>query len=523
MPMQENLYDQLGANFTPHGVLFRAWAPNANAVSVIGAFNNWDPKSHPLQLVGEYWEGEVPDLRENETYRFWIETKAGHHITKTDPFSHYFEKRPHNSALTFDVNRYRFLDEEWMEKRQKSDWKHTPLNIYEVHLGSWKLKEGHFLNYRELGRSLATYVKEMGYTHVELLPVTEHPLDESWGYQVTGFFAPTSRFGSPEDFQAMVDHFHKEGIGVIIDWVPGHFPIDDHALARFDGTELFEHSEKGLHPDWSTLHFDYGSEMVSSFLISSAHFWLDKMHVDGLRVDAVYSILKDEEAAAIDFLKKLNESVHRRFPGAMMIAEDSSGYPGVTDPKGLGFDFKWNMGWMFHTLKFFTTEPKYRIHEIKELLHPREFFHTEAFINILSHDEVGNGWGSLISKMPGSHHEKIEQLKLLLTYLVCFPGKNLLFMGGEFAHFEEWNGVDPLQWELLNDPDHKAMQEFVKELNHFYLKTPALWGDEVQWIDNASYIRGDRILCIHNFFGEEPKGEGRLVFETKYTKIYDQS
>ena len=486
-----------------------------------------------MRMIGSsgIWELFVPGIGEGEKYKFEIHTHTGDIRIKSDPFAFYSEKRPATASIVFDLNRYHFQDHAWRKKSQNA-----PMTIYEVHLGSWKKYAGEFPNYREMAHDLSKYCKEMGFTHVELLPVMEHPLDESWGYQVTGFFSTTSRYGSPADFQFFVDHMHQEGIGVLLDWVPAHFPTDDHSLNRFDGTALYEHEDprKGMHPHWHTAIFNYGRKEVTNFLIASALFWFDKMHVDGLRVDAVASMLyldygrnKGEwipnpdggnvNIDAIEFLKHLNSIVHQKFPGTLMIAEESSSFIGVTHSQGLGFDLKWNMGWMNDTLRYFSIDPLFRKFHQDELTFSLIYAFTEKFMCVLSHDEVVHGKRSLLQKMPGPDWQKFANVRLLYSYMICHPGKNLLFMGNEIGEWDEWYCKRELNWNLLRYPQHQGLSRFVREMNHFYLGHAALWelDDEwqgYQWIDFSdrehsviSYLRkgmGRVLVCAHNFTPE---------------------
>ena len=443
--------------------------------------------------------------------------------------------RPKTASVVADIENFEWEDARWVEQRKEKS-NDIPINIYEVHLGSWKRSEQGFLHYKELAHKLADYCKEMGYTHVELLPISEHPLDESWGYQVTGFFAVTSRFGLPHDFQYFVNHMHKEGIGVILDWVPGHFPTDEFSLANFDGTCLYEHADprQGYHPHWSTAIFNYGRLEVSNFLISSALHWFDVYHVDGLRVDAVASMLYldygredgnwipncyggKENLDAIEFLKHANSIIHSRFPGVLMIAEESTSFQGVShslDQDGLGFDFKWNMGWMNDTLHYISKDPIHRTHHHNDLTFGLLYAFTEKFVNVFSHDEVVHGKRSLLSKMPGDLWQKFANVRLLLSYQMCQPGKKLLFMGGEIGQWNEWYCNAEVEWLLLDYPLHKGLQTCVKELNKLYLTESALWSDDssyqcFEWVDfrdtkNSviSYLRkgrGETLFCIHNF------------------------
>lgn len=536
------IYKVLGAHLHTvdgvEGVRFCLWAPNARRVSLIADFNFWNGWANPLRNFSHsgIWELFVPGLGIGERYKFEIVTQTHQLLIKADPYAHASEMRPKTASVTAHVDRYAWRDSAWMEERVRGRGEPKPLNIYEVHLGSWKWKQGRPLNYRESAFELARYCKEMGYTHVELLPISEHPFDESWGYQVTGFYAATSRYGTPEDFQYFVDTFHAMGLGVIVDWVPGHFPHDAFSLSQFDGTALYEHEDPrlGFHPHWKTAIFNYGRYEVSNFLIGSALFWLDKMHVDGLRVDAVASMLYldygresgewipnryggRENLEAIEFLKHLNSVVHERFPGVLMIAEESTSFPKITTPvkeDGLGFDLKWNMGWMNDTLRYFHRDPLYRSYHQNDITFGLLYAFSEKFALVLSHDEVVHGKGSLLNKMPGDEWQRFANLRLLLSYLICQPGKKMLFMGGEIGQGNEWWCKEELHWHLLEYPFHQGVQRMVKELNHLYLENRALWErdfsyDGFDWVAFSdvqgsviSYKRKavtQELLCVHNF------------------------
>jgi len=533
------LYNIMGGRVALHedceGVKFTVWAPSASQVSLVADFNHWDGRVNPMRNVKEsgIWELFVPALKEGEKYKFEIRTQEGEIEVKSDPFAIYAEVRPNTASIVWNVDNYIWKDQEWMANRGGLS---APLAIYEVHLGSWKQREGQFLNYRELSHELALYCKEMGFTHIELLPIMEHPLDESWGYQVTGFYAVTSRFGTPSDFQYFVDHLHQQGIGLILDWVPAHFPADHFALASFDGTHLFEHEDprQGFHPHWNTYIFNYGRYEVSNFLLANALYWFDKMHIDGLRVDAVASMLYldygrkegewipnryggKENLEAIEFIKHLNAIVHKRFPTVLMCAEESTSFPGVTHSLvsgGLGFDLKWNLGWMNDTLHFFTKDPLFRKFHSHQLTFGLLYAFSEHFVLVLSHDEVVHGKASLLSKMPGDDWQKFANLRLLYSYFICQPGKKLLFMGGEWGQWREWSCAQELPWYLLDYAPHRGLQCCVKEINHFYLKQAALWEYDsnylgFEWVDFSdetnmviSYLRKGfttSLLCVHNF------------------------
>ena len=534
-----NVYEMMGAHCRTRdgveGVEFTVWAPNAVRVSVIGDFNCWDGRRGMMRLMGNtgVWELFIPGLCAGDLYKFEIRTQNGDIFTKLDPYARQIQRRPDNAGIVTGSEPFHWSDEVWMEKRRSGNPMNRPMNVYEIHLGSWgnpglkPLPEGEeFHNYREIADILGKYLSEMGYTHVELLPVCEHPLDQSWGYQVTGFYAPTSRYGTPEDFAYFVDHMHSLGIGVLLDWVPAHFPKDAFSLGRFDGTALYEHADprQGEHRDWGTYIFNYGRCEVCNFLLGSALYWMDHFHVDGLRVDAVASMLYldysrnaedwipnkyggNENLEAVAFLRRLNELTNELFPGTVMIAEESTSWPGVSKPTylgGLGFTYKWNMGWMHDSLEYFKQDPVFRSYNHGKLTFSLMYAFSENFVLPLSHDEVVHGKCSLLNKMPGDYQQKFANLRALFAYMATHPGKKLLFMGGEFAQWIEWNCNQALDWHLLDYPQHKAMQTLVKELNFFYRANNALWDDDFtnagfQWLDGGdvhqsivSYIRWDK-------------------------------
>ena len=495
------------------GAAFSVWAPNAKAVSVIGDFNNWDARRSPMRRLGEsgIWELFLPAAAEGDKYKFHVTQCDGRVVDKTDPYGVYAEVRPNNASVLYPLKRYKWKDRRWMTARKKYNFKTAPMNIYEVHLGSWKRAEGdRFLTYTELAEQLIPYVKEMGYTHIEMLPVEEHPFDGSWGYQVTGYYAPTSRYGSPDEFKQFVDACHQNGISVILDWVPAHFPKDDFALARFDGTALNEHQDPrlGEHIQWGTYIFNYGRKEVANFLLANALYWMDIFHIDGLRVDAVASLLRldfckeegqwlpnvyggSENLEAIEFLKHMNSVIAEREPGALMIAEDSTAWPGVTkkvDEGGLGFSLKWNMGWMNDFLSYIKLDPIYRKYHQNKLTFGMAYHYAENFVLVLSHDEVVHTKSSMIGKMPGDVWQSFANLRLSYGFMMGHPGKKLLFMGGEFAQYSEWSEARSLDWHLLQYADHQEMQAYVKELNHLYAEEPAFWAEDFdpngfQWIE----------------------------------------
>jgi len=511
------IYEKMGGRLMTHegarGAAFSVWAPNAKAVSVIGDFNNWDARRSPMRRLGEsgIWELFLPAAAEGDKYKFHVTQCDGRVVDKTDPYGVYAEVRPNNASVLYPLKRYKWKDRRWMTARRKYDFRAAPMNIYEVHLGSWKRAEGdRFLTYTELAEQLIPYVKEMGYTHIEMLPVEEHPFDGSWGYQVTGYYAPTSRYGSPDEFKQFVDACHQNGISVILDWVPAHFPKDDFALARFDGTALYEHQDPrlGEHIQWGTYIFNYGRKEVANFLLANALYWMDIFHIDGLRVDAVASLLRldfckeegqwlpnvyggSENLEAIEFLKHMNSVIAEREPGALMIAEDSTAWPGVTkkvDEGGLGFSLKWNMGWMNDFLSYIKLDPIYRKYHQNKLTFGMAYHYAENFVLVLSHDEVVHTKSSMIGKMPGDVWQSFANLRLSYGFMMGHPGKKLLFMGGEFAQYSEWSEARSLDWHLLQYADHQEMQAYVKELNHLYTEEPAFWAEDFdpngfQWIE----------------------------------------
>ena len=487
------------------GILYSVWAPNAERVSVVGDFNQWDGRCHPMRARGNtgVWELFVPDLAFNSLYKFEIRNRhTGEVFTKADPYARFFETRPATACVAMENSQYHWADQNWLNARQNFDWQHSPMSIYEVHLGSWQRgAEGEMLNYRELASRLVEYVNKMGFTHIELMPITEHPYDPSWGYQTTGYFAPTSRFGRPDDFRYFVDLCHQNDIGVILDWVPAHFPKDTFALAKFDGSALYEHEDPrmGEHMDWSTLIFNFGRNEVRNFLISSALYWLDEFHIDGLRVDAVASMLYldysrtdwvpnkyggRENLEAIAFIRELNEVAHEDHPGALMMAEESTSWPQVSRPVyagGLGFDLKWNMGWMNDTLSYVEVDPIHRKYHHNSLTFSMLYAFTENFLLPFSHDEVTHGKQSMLNKMPGDEWQRYANLRLLYMYMFTHPGKKLLFMGCEFAQGNEWNHKNPLDWYELDYKMHQGIQNLVRDLNFLYRSSTALYQYEFDW------------------------------------------
>ena len=501
----EELYEKLGAHVTEidgiAGVAFAVWAPSARSVSVVGDFNSWDGRLHPMRSMGAsgIWELFVPGIEPGQRYKFEIRTQTGELLLKADPYAFAVEIPPQTASVVWR-HRHAWQDDEWRARRAEQQPHDRPMSIYEVHLGSWRRdprEPDRELSYRELAEQLAAYCHDLGFTHVELMPVMAHPFPGSWGYQVTSYFAPTPRYGTPDDYRAFVDRLHAEGIGVILDWVPAHFPRDQWALARFDGTALYEHADprRGAHPDWGTLVFNFGRHEVRNFLLASALYWLREQHADGIRVDAVASMLYldysrkegewipnefggNEDLEAVSFLKELNEVVHAREPGVISAAEESTAWPGVSRPTylgGLGFGFKWNMGWMHDTLAYFSQDPVYRRYHHHQLTFSLVYAFTENFILPLSHDEVVHGKGSLLAKMPGDRWQQLANRRALYGYMWAHPGKKLLFMGGEFAQEREWNHAQSLDWHLLSERGHQGVQNLVRDLNAVYKERPALW------------------------------------------------
>ena len=548
-------YRMLGAHAMVHcgvrGTRFSVWAPNAGRVSVVGDFNRWDGRVHPMRVHGSsgVWELFIPGIAENDLYKFEIRNRdSGAVMVKTDPYGFAFEKRPGTASKVCAASSYKWSDGNWMDQRANTEWLHAPMNTYEVHPGSWKRPhDGGFFNFRELAAMLVPYVLDLGCTHIELMPVSEHPLDESWGYQTTGYFGVSSRYGSPDDFRAFVDMFHQAGIGVLLDWVPGHFPKDEFALARFDGTALYEHEDPrlGEHQDWGTYIFNYGRKEVRSFLIGSAHFWLSEFHIDGLRVDAVASMLyldysrKEgewlpnryggrENLDALDFLRDVNIMAHQQFPGALTIAEESTAWPMVSRPVhlgGLGFSMKWNMGWMNDSLRYFSHDPVHRRYYHNDLTFGQLYAYTENFVLPFSHDEVVHGKKSLLDKMPGDAWQKFANLRLLLTYQMTYPGKKLNFMGNEFGQGQEWQVGASLDWQLLDLHWHQGVRNLFRDLSHLYRNAPELHDldfsqDGFSWIDChdadqsvLSYVRRSRsrsFMVVALNFTPVPRTEYRI-------------
>ena len=545
----EELWRVLGAHVrtyetgseTVTGTSFAVWAPNARGVRVVGDFNHWDGRGHPMRSMGSsgIWELYVPGVGEGSRYKYDVLGADGTWRHKADPCA-FATEHPPATASVVHTPRYTWGDQTWMAGRAERDWMHEPISVYEVHLGSWRRG----LGYRELADELVGYIRDMGFTHVEFLPVMEHPFGGSWGYQVSSYFAPSSRFGSPDDLRYLVDRLHRAGIGVLVDWVPAHFPKDEWALGRFDGTPLYEHADprRGEHPDWGTYVFDYGRREVRNFLVANALYWLEEFHIDGLRVDAVASMLyldysrEDGEWApnayggrenldAVAFLQEMNAACYRRSPGILMVAEESTAWPGVSRPVhlgGLGFGFKWNLGWMHDTLAYLSHEPLFRQYHHHEMTFAMVYAYSENYVLPLSHDEVVHGKGSLLAKMPGDGWQQFATLRALLAFMWAHPGKQLLFMGGEFGHGAEWSEVDGLDWSLLGHPWHAGVQRLVRDLNTAYRSASALWTQDFDpagfaWIDASdaasnvfSFVRwgrdGSALACVANFAGAPHEG-----------------
>ena len=558
-------YKFLGSFLNKNEAVFRVWAPAAISVSVAGDFNGWDNNANPMNNIGSgIWECKISGVKEYQRYKYAVTAPDGRVTLKSDPYAHHFETAPGNSSRLYEDKDYSWGDSQWLEVKKEKDVYSSPINIYEIHLSSWRrFADGNPYDYVTLGNELSKYVKDMGYTHVEILPITEFPFDGSWGYQVTGYFAPTSRYGTPDDFKKMIDILHQNGIGVILDWVPSHFPKDEFGLYRFDGTPLYEYSDyrKGEHKEWGTAVFDYGRVEVMSFLISSAMYWIKEYHIDGLRVDAVASMLYldygrqegdwvtnsyggREHLEAVEFLKQLNIAAFSADPNVLMIAEESTAWPLVTKPSemgGLGFNFKWNMGWMNDMLRYMSLDPIFRKHHHDLLTFSFFYAFSENFILSISHDEVVHGKRSLIEKMPGYYEDKFDSLRAFFAYMMAHPGKKLMFMGQEFGQFIEWDYKKELDWFLLDYDKHKGMQRFAKELNKFYLENSPLWEidfswEGFSWISNddkdqsiVSFKRidknGNEIICVCNFvpvvrtdyrIGVERKGSYKAVFSSDY-------
>ncbi len=556
-------YKFFGCHKEKNAFVFRVYAPYAKSVRVLGDFNGWDKSAECMKMIYKgVWETKIKNAKIFDNYKYYIETSDGEFLFKTDPYAFHTCTRPETAGKVYENGSFLWSDADFLKKKRKKDALSSPINIYEIHLGSFKRHHsGSFLSYPDIARECVKYAKEMGYTHIELMPITEHPYDLSWGYQTTGYFAPTSRFGTGEDFKKFVDICHSENIGVILDWAGAHFPKDAHGLARFDGSYLYEYSDplKREHPDWDTLIFDYSKGSVVSFLISSLCFWQSVYHIDGFRIDAVASMLyldygkRDRQwrrneygsnynLEAIEFLKRLNTSAFKNDPSVLMIAEESTAFPLVTKPVydgGLGFNFKWNMGWMNDMLSYMSTDPYFRGGLHRNITFSLTYAFCENFILPLSHDEVVHGKRSLIEKMPGSYEEKFANLRVFYAYMMAHPGKKLSFMGNEFAHFAEWNPEKEIDWMLLDFDMHRKFKKFIKDLNHFYLSNPEFWEEDFDW-KGFSWIShddtknsviafsrkdkgGNEIICVANFcplehkkyrIGITDKGTYKCVFST---------
>lgn len=549
-----DIYKKLGAHVTTvgeeKGVYFAVWAPNAARVSVVGEFNEWEPDVNPMEKTGSIgvWETFIPDIVVGDLYKYCIRTQDGRELFKADPYATWSEMRPGNASRVADISGFKWGDAAWIKNRQESDPNDKAMAIYEVHPGSWRKHPATeqdpdgFYSYREIAHSLTEYVKRMGYTHVELMGIAEHPFDGSWGYQVSGYYAPTARYGTPADFKYLVNYLHKNKIGVILDWVPAHFPKDAHGLAEFDGTCLYEHADprQGEHPDWGTKIFNYGRNEVKNFLLANALYWVEEFHVDGLRVDAVASMLYldygksdgqwvankyggNQNLEAIEFFKHLNTLVQGRNKGVMMIAEESTAWPKVTGDvekeNGLGFTFKWNMGWMHDFLEYMKLDPIYRKYNHNKMTFSMTYAFSEKYVLVLSHDEVVHLKCSMINKMPGLYDDKFENLKAGYSFMFGHPGKKLLFMGQDFGQFQEWSEARELDWYLLREERHQQLQEYVKDLLHLYKKYPALYAndkgyDGFQWVNADD---GDR--SIYSFIRWSPTGRNNLLFVCNFTPV----
>jgi 1,4-alpha-glucan branching enzyme len=556
------LYEDFGSFVKKDGVEFRVYAPNAKFVSVVGDFNHYNSYKNPMKKdENGIWSLSIKEAKEGDTYKYFIESKDGRDFLKSDPYATFAEIKPKSASVIFNSN-YKFKDKLWMNNRKNTNNKESPISIYELHLASWKRDEnGEYLTYKEMANKISKYVKKMKFTHIELLPITEHPFDGSWGYQTTGYFAPTSRFGTPDEFKYFIDVMHKNEIGVILDWVPSHFATDGHGLIAFDGTAIYEHPDpkRGYHPEWKSNIFNYGDDYVKSFLISSALWWLEEYHIDGIRVDAVASMLYldyarnhgeweankyggNENLEAIGFLRELNREVGKNFDDVLMIAEESTAFLGVTDKKeGLGFDFKWNMGWMHDSLRYFKLDPVYRQYHHHELTFMFWYAFNENYMLPLSHDEVVHMKGSIINKMSGLYDWKFSNMRAMYSFMYAFVGKKLLFMGNEIAQFNEWHYEGELDWSVLGYDSHKGIQKMLIDLNKVYREEKAFYCDtkeNFEWCNqddsknNAIVFERvfgeDRIVVVCNFSGQEllnyyvpvtEKGKYKLIFNSDNTKF----
>lgn len=548
------IYEKLGAHPAVqdgrNGTYFAVWAPSAKSVSVVCNYNHWDGRANPMSPIADsgVWEAFIPDIGPGEVYKYEIRTASGNLLLKADPYAFFSELRPGTASIVYDLDNYEWHDEEWINARDSGDTFGKPVSIYEVHLGSWARSDdgsSSFLTYREYAKRLVDYAADMGYTHIELLPIAEHPLDDSWGYQVTGYYSVTSRYGRPEDFMYFVEECHRRGIGVIMDWVPAHFPKDAHGLARFDGTALYEHQDprQGEHPDWGTLIFNYTRHEVRNFLIANAVFWFEKYHIDGIRVDAVASMLYldygrkkgqwipnryggNQNLGAVEFLKQLNTTVYGYFPGIMMIAEESTSWPMITKPPytgGLGFSYKWNMGWMNDYLRYVAMDPVYRKYHQSLITFSIMYAMSENFILPLSHDEVVHGKYSMLGKMPGDYWQKFAGLRVTYGFMYGHPGKKLLFMGSEFGQFIEWDFRKGLDWNLLGYEMHAKLKSFVRDLNRLYVSEKAMHEidfsyDGFEWIDC-----NDSDHSIVSFIRKGGAPEDILVFVCNFTPVVSEN
>lgn len=547
----EQIYQKMGAHLTEsngkQGVHFAVWAPNASKVEIVGEFNDWDGANHDMQLgPSGIWTLFIPNLGEHSLYKYRVYSQKNVRFDKSDPFGFGMEQRPQTASVVTNLESYQWGDDEWVSQREERQALDKPISIYEVHLGSWKKADdpqwiSRYLTYRELVDDLIPYVLKMGYTHIELMPISEYPFDGSWGYQVVGFFAPTSRYGTPQDFMYFVDQCHQNNLGVILDWVPGHFPKDGAGLNYFDGTHLYSHADprQGEHQDWGTMVFNYDRHEVRSFLVSNAVFWIDKYHLDGLRVDAVASMLYldysrehgqwvpnqhggRENLGAVQFLRKTNEVLPRRYPGVLTIAEESTSWPMVSRPTylgGLGFTLKWNMGWMHDSLKYLSKDPIHRRYHHNDMTFSMLYAFNENFVLPLSHDEVVHGKGSLINKMPGDEWQKFANLRAYYGFMWGHPGKKLLFMGGEFGQWQEWNFNTALEWKALEVENHTGVQNFVADLNTLYQNEPALYEDDFDWTGFEWIDANDNDNCVFSFIRKAKHSDAFVVVISNFTPL----